>query len=328
VSSPRKPVFAAVLGLVLVVAAACGGSSATPTPAAASVAPGGSTAPSSSAAANGNDASSLIAQALSGGSNVKSFHIKFAVSGTISAAAMAAESDDPTAQALTLDGTGLEGDVDLANGAGHIAVNIPAIAALGGVPITADVIVVDGSIYVQTALLGSTKYMVLNADSLSGLTGMVPLPSLPVSIPSADANASSALSQVTDQLAQLQQQLDAAGAKATIVGTEQIGGQDATHVNVTVPVDWINAQITSAEASSTDTPPPGLEGAKLDSSTFDLWVYKSNNQLAQLHFTAASSVVGNIDVMLTLTNYDQPVTISAPPASEISSANPFSGLLP
>jgi hypothetical protein len=323
VSSPRKPVFAAFLGLVLAVAAACGGSSATPTSPATSMAPEGSMAPSSSAAANANDASSLITQALSGGSDVKSFHVKFPVSGTISAAAMAAGTDDPTAQAVTLDGTSLEGDVDLANGAGHIAVNVPPIAAMGGIPITADVIFVDGNLYVKTALLGGTKYMVLNADSLGGLTQMVPLPSIPVSIPSADANASSALSQVTDQLAQLQQQLDAAGAKATIVGTEQIGGQDATHINVTVPVDWINQQLTSAEAGATDTPPPGLEGAKLDSSTFDVWIYKSNNQLAQLHFTAASSVVGNIDVMLTMTNYDQPVSVQAPPASEISSGNPF-----
>jgi hypothetical protein len=328
VSSPRKPVFAAVLGFVLVVAAACGGSSATPTSAAASNAPGESTAPSSSAAANGNDASSLIAQALSGGSDVKSFHIKFTVSGTIKAAALAAMSDSTPAPTtdLTLDGTSLEGDVDIANGAGHIALNLPAIPELGGVPISADLIVVGQALYAKTALLGSDKYMMLDLSSLSSMAGALPLPSLPVSIPT--AGASSALTQVTDQLAQLQQQLDAAGAKATIVGTEQIGGQDATHINVTVPVDWINQQITAAETSATDTPPPGLEGAKLDSSTFDIWVYKSNNQLAQLHFTAASSVVGNIDVMLTLTNYDQPVTISAPPASEISSANPFSGLLP
>jgi hypothetical protein len=318
VSGPRKLAFAALTSLVIIAAAACGGSSATP-------APGGTTAPGQSAAPAATDASSLISQALSGGADVKSFHIKLTVAGTISAAAMAAETDDPTATAVKLDGTSLEGDVDMANGAGHIAVTLPALAQLGGVAISADLIVVDQALYAKTALLGD-KYMMLDLSSLSSMAGALPLPSIPVALPSAGASAD--LSAVTDQLAQIQQQLDAAGAKATVVGTEQIGGQDATHVNVTVPVDWINQQITTSEASATDTPPPGLAGAKLDAATFDVWIYKSNNQLAQLHLTATSAVVGNIDVMLTMTNYDKPVTISAPPASEISSTNPFGGLLP
>ena len=320
-SSPRRLMFAALSTLVLVAAAACSSSSATPT---APAAPGQSTA--ASAAANPTDASSLISQALSGGADIKSFHIKVTVGGSISAAAMQAATDDSTATALTLDGTSLEGDVDIANGAAHLAVNVPAIAQLGGVPIAADLIVVDQALYAKTALLGSDQYMMLDLSSLSSMAGALPIPSIPVAMPS--AGASSDLSAVTGEVAQLQQQLQAAGAKATVVGTEQIGGENATHVNVTVPVDWINQQITASEASATDTPPPGLVGAKLDSATFDVWVYQSNNDLAQIHLTATSSVVGNIDFMLTLTNIDQPVTISAPPANEISSANPFSGLLP
>jgi hypothetical protein len=319
----RKPAFAVFVGLVVAIAAACGSSSATATP--TSVAPGNSTAPGVSvtpvasvpATANANDASSLITQALSGSSTVKSFHIKFTASGTIKGAVLKSATSGSLATDLVLTGTALEGDVDLANSAAHLALNVPPIASFGGQPIAADVILANNALYYKVSLLGP-KYSMLDlkslSSSLSGLTS-----GLPVAVPTPGA---SAMAGVTDQIAQLRQQLDTAGAKATVVGTEQIGGQDAVHINVTIPVDYINQQITAAEAASSASPDPALAGAKLDTSTFDVWIYKANNQLAQIHFTAASSVVGNIDLMLTLTNYDKPVTIAAPPAGEISSAPP------
>jgi len=312
----RKSAFGALVGFVVVVAAACTGSSATP--AAGSMAPGASSTPPASMApaSAAGDASSLITQALNGASDIKSLHLKFTLSGTIKAAALADASSAATpAGDLTLDGTSIEGDIDVAKSAAHIAVNVPALPEMGNVPITADLILVNNVLYAKTALLGGgAKYMMLPLASLSSMAGSLPLPSLPVSVPSADT--SGGLSGLTSQAQDLQKQLQDAGAKAEIVGTDQIGGQDATHVKVTVPVDWINQQITSAEAASTDTPAPGMAGAKLDSATFDVWVYKANNALAQLHLTAASSVIGNIDLMLTITNYDQPVTITAPAASD------------
>jgi hypothetical protein len=315
----RKPAMGAFVGLIVAVVAACGSSAATQTPAA----PGGSVAPGASVAAtaNANDASALITQALSGSSQIKSFHIKVTASGTIKAAALADATSGAAAGAagsdIKLDGTSLEGDVDIANSAAHLSVNVPPIASFGGVPITGDLILVDNALYYKISLLGGAKYSMVDLKSLSSsLSGLAS--GLPVAVPTPGA---SAMAGVTDQIAQIRQQLDAAGAKATVVGTEQIGGQDATHINISVPVDYINQQITAAQAGA--SPNPAMAGAKLDSATFDVWIYKANNQLAQIHLTAASSAVGNIDFMLTLTNYDKPVTIAAPAAGDISSAPPI-----
>lgn len=331
-SGQRKPAFAVFLGLVLAVAAACGSSSATPTSPVVTLPPSASNSaeattapetPTAATTAGTGDAGSLINQALSGSADVKSFHIELTVAGTIKAAALAAESGSAAASDVKLDGTSIKGDVDLANGAGHLAISVPAIAAMD-LPqaVTADLIVTNNVLYASAGALTQNKYIELPLSSLGDLSQALPVPSLPVPT----AGASSPVGDVTNELANLQQQLQQAGATATVVGTEQIGGQDATHIQVTVPVDYINQQIAAQEAQATETPPPALAGAKLDSSTLDVWVYTSNNQLAQIHFTAASSAVGNVDVMLTLTNYDQPVTVTAPPASSISSENPLAGL--
>ena len=322
----RKPAYGALVGLVVVVASACSSSAATP--AAASVAPGATGAPGASAAASvaastaaNGDVNSLITQALSGTSNVKSFHIKLTVGGTIKAAALSGATGGAAGTGdLKLDGSAIEGDVDVAKSAAHIAVNIAPIQALGGIPITADVIMVDQVLYLKTALLGGAKYTKMDLGSLSSLTNSLPLPSLPVAVPSAGASGLAGLA----DMAALQKQLSDSGAKAEVVGTESIGGKDATHVKVTIPVDWINQQIVTAEAAASASPDAAMAAMKLDAATFDMWVYKSNNALAQMHLTAASSAVGNLDVMLTLTNYDQPVTISAPAASDIQAG----GLLP
>ncbi len=324
----RKPAYGALLGFVVVVAAACGGSSATP---AASTAAGASNAPAASGAPAANSGEALLAQALSGSSSVKSFHVKLTVGGTIKAAALAAadsSSSSAPATDLKLDGTNLEGDVDLAKSAAHLSFALPALPKLGGMAITADVIMVDKTLYLKTALLGGAKYMKLPLSDVSSLAGGLPLPSdLPVAVPSAGAG----LSDMTSQIAALQKQLQDAGAKAEIVGTEAIGGQDATHVKITVPVDWVNQQIAKAEAAATpaaDATPDPLAGAKLDSAGVDLWVYKANNQLAQLHVTGASALIGNLDLMLTLTNYDKAVSIAAPAASDVTDASGLFGANP
>jgi hypothetical protein len=304
-----KPVLAVLAGLVVVFASACGSSSATPTSAAAM-----SGAPSAGASmagptVNPNDPNSIITNAMSGVSDVKSFHFEVALSGTIKAAALqSADSPIPITSDLALDGTSLSGDVDVANGAAHLAASLPALPELGGVPITADVIAVNQAIYYKVSLLG-TKYSVFDLSSLSSLTSGLPIPSaLPTAGPSA-------LSSAMDQLEQIRQQLQDAGFTAQLVGVDQIGGQDANHIQITIPIDYINQQIA---AESSPDPAPG----QLDSASLDFWVYKADNRLAKLEMKAASSTVGNLDLVVTITNYDQPVTISAPPASEVETSAP------
>jgi hypothetical protein len=299
---PRKAL--ALLAGFAVVASACSGSSATlpgtTTGPGSTTAPGASGASGAPATVNANDPSSIISQVISAGPETKSFHLKIAISGTILAAALKSAGDSPLGAItsdLKLDGTAIEGDVDVANAAAHLALTVPAMPVLGNVPITGDFIVKDQVLYYKVDLLGP-KYTKSDLGSLtSGLPVAVPTP------------GGSAMAGVQDQIAQIRDSLDKAGAKATLVGVEQIGGQDAYHINISIPVDLINSEIAAAASAA-----PAM---KIDSASADVWVYKADYRLAKVEIKGASSTLGNIDVTVTVTNYDKPVTITAPPASQI-----------
>jgi len=304
----NRSALAAAAILVAVAASACSSSSATfPAGGAA----GGSGGASGVPAVNPNDPQSIVdhvlgnGQQLIGGSQVvKSFHVKAAINGTIKASGLSGLSQSAAGLVtsdIKLDGTALEGDVDVVNKAAHVTFSMPAIQALGGKAISADIIYIGSAVYVKTDLLGA-KYNKLDASSLSGLTA-----ALPVSLPTAGA---STLTNVSNQVTSIQQQLQDAGAKATLVGTEKIGGKDAYHVNISLPADKINSMI-AAKAS------PSAAPLTVDSVSIDLWAYTDTYNLAQLEVKGAASALGNLDLIVTVTNYDQPVTVTAPDPSAV-----------
>ena len=305
-----KPALAALAGFILVFAAACGSSTVTPFNGGSSNAPAGGSA---AASVNANDPGSIITGVINGTTNVKSFHIKLTVSGTIKAAALA---DAGSAAGglgsllqgdIKLDGTAIEGDVDVVNQAGHISLNVPALAALGNQPLTGDLIVVANTLYYKVSLLGPTyakQDLGSIGDSLGALSS-----SLPVAVPSAGASAA-----IADQISQMRQTLKDAGVTVTIVGVDQIGGKAATHINVSVPLDKLNSEIAAQASAGTSM--------KIDSAAVDLWVYTDSNRLAQVEIKGASSTLGNLDITLTISAYDQPVTVAAPPADQIQTTAP------
>ena len=163
-----KPALSILAGLVVVIAGACSSAASTPAMAGASGAPqampsamaAASAGASAMATANPNDPSSIITQALSSETATTSFHIKLEVAGTIKAAALQSAAGSAGAAITSdvkLDGTAIEGDVDVANQAAHLTLSVPAMAMLGNVPITGDLIVKDQVLYYKVSLLG-TKY--------------------------------------------------------------------------------------------------------------------------------------------------------------------------
>ena len=300
-----KPALAALAGLVLIFASACG-SSASTTGAAGPSAPAGATnAPAAASPAvatlNPQDPSSIISQAINGGSAVKSFHIKITVAGTVKAAALAEAGGAAGGLGaglsgdMKLDGSSIEGDVDVANQAAHITVALPTMA------LTGDVILAGNSLYYK---LLTPKYTKMDLSSLGSTLGALSS-SLPVAVPTAAASALT----LTDQINQMRAAFTAAGVTSTLVGVEQIGGKDADHISVSIPLDKINAQIAAAASPS---PAPVI-----DSASVDMWIYKDTYRIAQFEAKGASSALGNLDITVTVSNYDQPVTIAAPPASQV-----------
>jgi hypothetical protein len=304
----HKTAITLLAALMLVTASACSTSAATSTPGAsggagATNAVGGTMAPGASAAIDLTDPTQIITQVLNGTSNVKSFHIALAVSGTIKAAALSDAAGSSTSGLtgdLKLDGTAVQGDVDVANSAAHIGLTVPAMAAFGNIPITGDLIVVNNALYYKISLHG-TKYTKTDLGSLASMS--------PVAIPTPGASASAAIS---DQISQIRTAITKAGVTTKLVGVDQIGGKSADHISVTVPLDLINSQIAASASAK-----PAM---KIDSLAIDFWVYTDNYRMAKAEFSESSASFGNLDITVTVSNYDQPVTITAPAASDIQAS--------
>jgi hypothetical protein len=310
---PRRA-LALFAGLV-VVASACASSSATWP---AGLAPmGGSGGPGGGGpAVNPGDPSSIISAVIAGGPDTKSFHLKVEVNGTIKASGLSGLGGD-TSSGLTgdlkLDGSTIEGDVDLANVAAHLAATVSLGSSGSTVTFPADVILKDSALYYKIDLpgLSSGKYTKSSVGDLSSsLTGGA------VAVPTVGPSGVAGLG---DQVAQIRKALDDAGAKATLVGVDKIGGQDAYHITISVPLDLINSKIAGAAASAASTAAAGLT---IDSAAVDVWVYKNGNRLAKIELKGASAKIGNLDVIVTVTDYDKPVTIAAPPANQVETAAP------
>ena len=159
-----------------------------------------------------------------------------------------------------------------------------------------EIVIVDGYMYTKISLQGD-KF------SKSKLSDTVP-----VALPSAGAVSSADPSAA---VASLQKALDDAGAKATLMGDEKVAGKDAYHVSISLPIDKINA-LLAADGSSTTA------GMKLDTATFDYWVYKDGLLPAKMTIAGTAATLGNLNLVLTLSDYGKSVSISAPADSEIS----------
>jgi hypothetical protein len=281
-------------------ASACSSSGATTAPGGSggsggSGGPGGSTTPVT--------ADSVITGFASGSTQIKSFHIKLTAAGTIKKSALNSGSSSASpaiAADFKLDGATLEGDVDIANQAAHLTGTLPAvpISAAQSVSMTGEVILVDKSLYYKYDVGGLTSNKFAKIP-LGDLTGALPIPT----------TAATATMNLTDEIAKLRTSMQAAGVTTTLVGVEKIGGVDAYHISVGLPIAKINTLI-AADATGT--------AMTVDSASVDVWIYKSNSRLAQLEMKGASAQVGNIDITLTVSNYDQQVTITAPAASDVA----------
>jgi hypothetical protein len=231
-----------------------------------------------------SDPHQVLTEAVNAATNVTSFHIEIDLSGKVNTSALGSSGGLGLGGTMDLAGTKVEGDVDVADQAADLKLSVPGLMGMTG-----EAIVVDGNAYYKVSLLGGDKYTKVK---LSDLTG-----DLPVSVPSALPSASGALADEVNQLRQL-------------LPDDTIDGKAAYHIQVTVPLDTINAAL-AAES-------PAMQ---LDSASIDIWVYKNGNLPAKLEVKGASSQIGNLDLVLLLTNYNEPVTISAPPDSEIAPAS-------
>jgi hypothetical protein len=239
------------------------------------------------------DPHEIVTRAITAAPDIKSLHIKLEVSGSINTAALGGSGSGlGLSGKMDLAGTTLEGDVDVVKQAAELKLAVPALFGMTG-----EIIVVDGNMYTKISLSGPK----FSKSKLSD--------SVPVAIPSPGAIASMAL---TDEVASVRKALDDAGVVATLKPDAKIGGKDAYDIAYTIPIDKVNGLLAADGGSTT-------AGMTLDSAAVELWVYKDSLLPAKAEIKGSSATLGSLDLIVTLTAYNAPVTISAPGASDIAS---------
>ena len=203
---------------------------------------------------------------------------------------------------IDLTGTTLEGDIDIADSEAKLAMSVPALLGF-----SADLIATGGQAYVKTSLNPDGKYHKID---LASMTNGLPLPSLPAGAASPDPSA------VAAALDQLKAELDKLPAP-TKLADEKIGDQDCYHVQLKVE------QLGHPPGQRRPQRRDRLgDGRRLDAQ---VRLSPGPDQRRGRRRRRRQPRRSTID----LTNYDAPVTVTAPPADQISD-QPFSipGLTP
>lgn len=303
-----KSVLAMLAGLSLILGGCASGATTSP---GSSSTVGGKTASAALATPSPTpvDPEALFDQGIAAGPAWKSFHLKIVLGGTVKASFIKASDPASTIKNdLVLDGAVIEGDVDAVNLALHLPMNIPAIPGMSTEPMNMDVIIKDSVLYIKSPSLGA-KY---HSTKLSAIAKEFDI-SEPVPTPGGSAQAG-----IADMVATLREHLDENGVIPKVAGIESIGGKDAYRIDLSVPLDKLNGDIAAAEASASAD---AAQKMTIDSASASMWIYKDTYQLAQVQLAGASSNVGNLTFTMTLTNFDQPVTIEAPAAKDVQAGN-------
>ncbi|GAA2119190.1 hypothetical protein [Actinomadura alba] len=165
----------------------------------------------------------------------------------------------------------------------------------------------------QTMLLGEAMYMKI--PMLAEVGGGKPWMKLPL-----DA-ISKASGMNVDELLQQSQQMDPVQATKQLtaskdvreVGKETVNGVETTHFTGSYKVSEATAKLDPQKRAATEK---AAREAGMDSMLFDLWV--DGQQLPQkMVMKAGPGAKTPVTITVVYRDYGQPVTITAPPASEV-----------
>jgi hypothetical protein len=186
-----------------------------------------------------------------------------------------------TGSAIKLAGTTVEGDLDMAGKKFHAALNAPAMFGL-----TADLIVLDQVTYTKVSLM-SDKYQKSTSTGDSAGTG----------------DPQKAIDELTAFLGKP----EVAPVKKA---DEKCGDQDCYHVSLPLTSNDISGAVGGALGSS----------APSGTGTVDIWVQKNDLRPVKLVVLADGGDQGKLTVTMTLSKFNSPVTVTAPPDDQVEAS--------
>jgi hypothetical protein len=232
-----------------------------------------------------SDPTEILTKALEATQDAKSVHVKADIAGSVALDLTGQGSGGP----LELTGTTVEGDIDLAGKNAQATLSAPALFGLSG-----ELIVIGQDSYVKISLLGD-KYQKTTNETDS---------------------PTDALSDPQQAIADLQKALEDLPAPPTKAPDEKCGDADCYRVTLDVPTTDVGGALGGVLGSAA----PDVSGT----GTIDVWVRKDDLRPAKLVVTADGGAEGKLTVTLELTRWDEPVSITAPPADQVEESSPGS----
>jgi outer membrane lipoprotein-sorting protein len=223
-----------------------------------------------------SDPKEILSQSVAALATAKTFHLKAAVAGSIPLDM----TGSGTASPLDLEGTTLEGDMDVAGKKAHLTFAAPALLTTG------EVILVDDTTYTKISLMGP-KF-----SKTAGTTGDAEVPTDPAKV-------------ITDVKAAL----DKLPTPPTKNADVKCADTDCYSVTIA-----LTSQDLGTLGGDLGALPSGTAGA----GTIELWVRKNDLRPTRVVVTADAGAQGKLTVTLDITNYDASVSIVAPPADQVA----------
>lgn len=228
-----------------------------------------------------DDPKEILSKAVEKTRDATSFHLALTLDGEISLDLLGTGSTSP----MTLAGTKLEGDVDVANGGAKLSLAVPALFGLTG-----EVILVDGFAYLKTSLTGA-KYQ------KSEVTEASPDPS-----PSGD------------MLGDLEAFLERPEIDPKKGADTKCGDADCYTVTIELTAEELAALSSDAPDALPSLPIPEIDAGTL---TLTILVEKASLHVASVAATIDLGDAGSITLGVEFSKWDETVTISPPPDDEV-----------
>ncbi len=232
-------------------------------------------------------AKEIISRGLAATATIKSFHLETAVDGSVTIPQMGGK--------MALKGTTLSGDFDLVNKLVSLSFALPALLGVQG-----QVIATKEAAFVKTSLTGEKwRKQAIPADQ-----------------------PASGVQDPTKAIAELGKFLDKDGVQSKKLSDAACGTSQCYQVELTIP----SALLDQAAGAGGPSPAAVATGSGSVSSMLgealvvDMQFDKSKLYLTSATTSIDSKEIGSFSVTLTLSRFDQPVTITPPAADQVDAS--------
>ncbi|MEO6059300.1 MAG: hypothetical protein ABIQ05_04925 [Candidatus Limnocylindria bacterium] len=226
-----------------------------------------------------SDPREIVTSGFDATAELKSFHVSLALDGSFSM--------PDSGGTFSLTGTTFEADVDLDGKLVGATFAVPALLGLSG-----ELRMIDTDLYFKTSLTG-TMWSHMGGDAA------------PSASPAPD---------VSSMIDELRAFLDKEGVETVKLDDVDCGERKCYHIELTIPAELMN------EAGPDASMMPSMDPSEFfgEALVLDLLFDREKSWLTEVSTSVTSDSMGTFNATFTFSAFDEPVTVTAPPADEVT----------